>query len=53
MMRLLGFEHKEIAAMRGTASGTVRGQVADGLKALREDPKVTDVLDQLREGGPW
>jgi RNA polymerase sigma factor (sigma-70 family) len=53
MMRLLGFGHKEIAVMRGTSPGTVRKQVADGLQALREDPKVKDVLAQLREGGEW
>lgn len=51
MMRLLGFGHKEIAAMRATAPATVRSQVAHALKALREDPEVADVLAQLREGG--
>jgi RNA polymerase sigma factor (sigma-70 family) len=51
MMRLLGFEHKEIAAMRATAPATVRSQVAHALKTLREDPEVTDVLAQLREEG--
>lgn len=51
MMRLLGFEHKDIAAMRATTPATVRSQVAHALKTLREDTEVTDVLAQLREGG--
>jgi RNA polymerase sigma factor (sigma-70 family) len=52
IMRLLGFEHKEIADIRGTDPGTARKQVANALKILREDPGIADVLAQLREGGP-